>query len=1511
MQKASAVTTAAITARTLTVTATGIDKPYDGTSTATITLNDNRISGDALTTAYTSATFADKKVGSGKVVSVSGISISGTDAGNYAQNALASTTAAITARALTVTATGIDKQYDGTPTATVTLADNRVSGDTVTIAYNSAAFADKGVGIGKAVSVAGLSIGGTDAGNYTLKSTTASTTANITAISLTVTANSRSKSYGQVIAFGGAEFTANGQLAGDSVTSVTLSSLGAAATATVNGGPYTIAPSAAVGTGLGNYTIAYVNGSLTVNKAVLTVTAAASTKVYGAADPALTYAATNFANGETSDILTGSLSRAAGENVGLYAVTAGTLSAGANYAIAFNGANLSISKAPLTITAENKSKLHGEPNPTLTARFDGLASFDTVASLGGVPLLSTVANAGSSQGSYAIVASIGSISSTNYSYSFVDGTLTVIGATPQTISFGLLRPKTFGDGDFDPGASASSGLPVAYASSTPGIAAIVAGKVRVLAPGVSDITASQAGNLDYEPAADVVRNLKVNPPPWNGLGFDGIDDLMRIDDAPQLNFGSKAGFTVETWLHLDGSQPDGTGLLSKGSGGSPGNGYQLILHQDRIAAEIGDGAVGFGVRDGLIGTSSLNDGQWHHVALAVDRVLATAALYLDGRLEVQLSDQALRLNADNSEMLRVGVDRSGALFFKGEMDELRIWDTARSRDEIRGAVSRIIEPLEEPHLMAYFHFDEGDAGLDNAAFASAPERTANTANGALQGFALSGSGSNWVTSGAFLPLLETVPITSITADAAVGGGSVYPNYYPATEVGLCWGTSPNPGLADTCSRSGSGEGTFGAAISGLTPGVAYHVRAYASNQMGTAYGNDVGFRAAKLEQTISFSIPDKTYGDPGFCPQASASSGLAVTYASSNPAVAAIVDGKISITGAGSATITASQGGNESYEAAIDVARTFTVHRKALAVTADNQARAYQMPNPTLTASYQGFANDEDAAAISGAPVLSTAAVQASPIGNYPIVVGLGTLYSPNYSFVPTNGTLNVFRSCQDIIFPAIGDRTFGDPPIELVATSCSGLGISFSSSNTQIAQVSGDMLSITGAGSVVITASQGGSDNLDKAPDVSQTVVIHKAGQAIVFASLAQKTLGDTPFGLKATATSGLPVSYLSTDTSVAVINGNTVTIVGAGTTVITALQAGDANFNAALPASVPFTVSAEGSPPLLALSTLASGAVTANPVLNVMGTASDPSGIENLSVNGIDLTGRAALFSSAVALSVGDNSIEVTAKDGAGNVTTQTLMITFDAAAPLLALSAPADNSVVSAAYFSADGTVTPGSAVTMGINGGSAQSLTVADGVFTGGGYLQQGMNTIEFTATLSGRTSSIKRSVTVAPGKPFVAITDPPEDLRTEKESITIRGTVGAQSGEAGLVIEVDRRLFTPTLQSGVFEQQIALDHTGQIRITASATDGANNLSVAQRNIIRIDRILGDVNGDGCVDIRDALALLRISMGLDPVTAEVLAHGDVAPLISGVPQPDGKINLGDVVVLLRKVVGLANF
>lgn len=336
-----------INKRPLTVTATGVNKVYDSTTNATVTLSDNRVSGDVFADSYVSASFTDKNVGNTKTVNVSGISISGTDAGNYTVNTTASTTANITPLSITGSITASNKIYDGTTAATI--ANRTLSGvlgtDAVNYVGGTATFGDKNVGSGKTVTATGLSLSGTDANNYTVN-TSASTTANITAKDITAVTG----------------ITASNKVY-DGNTSATLNTSAAAFTGMITGDVLTVATATGsftdknAGTGktvnitgitlggkdAGNYNLTTTTASTTadITARLVTVTAdAKQSKIIGAADPVLSYSYSPAL--VTGDSFSGALTRVAGENAGGYAIQQGTLTLGSNYAITFISATFNI-----------------------------------------------------------------------------------------------------------------------------------------------------------------------------------------------------------------------------------------------------------------------------------------------------------------------------------------------------------------------------------------------------------------------------------------------------------------------------------------------------------------------------------------------------------------------------------------------------------------------------------------------------------------------------------------------------------------------------------------------------------------------------------------------------------------------------------------------------------------------------------------------------------------------------------------------------------------------------------------------------------------------------------------------------------------------------------------------------------------------------------------------------------------------------------------------------------------
>src|SRR4029079_10283913 len=193
-----ATTTASISALAITGNFTASDKTYDGNTSATVltrTLN-GVLGTDDVTLDGGTASFDSRDVGTGKTVTLSGAGLIGTDAGNYSLTSVGTTTASISALAITGNFTASDKTYDGNTSATVlTRTLNGVLGtDDVTLDGGTASFDSRDVGTGKTVTLSGAGLIGTDAGNYSLTAV-GTTTASISALAITGNFTASDKTY--------------------------------------------------------------------------------------------------------------------------------------------------------------------------------------------------------------------------------------------------------------------------------------------------------------------------------------------------------------------------------------------------------------------------------------------------------------------------------------------------------------------------------------------------------------------------------------------------------------------------------------------------------------------------------------------------------------------------------------------------------------------------------------------------------------------------------------------------------------------------------------------------------------------------------------------------------------------------------------------------------------------------------------------------------------------------------------------------------------------------------------------------------------------------------------------------------------------------------------------------------------------------------------------------------------------------------------------------------------------
>ncbi|KAF5273168.1 hypothetical protein FQR65_LT17210 [Abscondita terminalis] len=189
-----------------------------------------------------------------------------------------------------------------------------------------------------------------------------------------------------------------------------------------------------------NYDIVYTAADFNITKATLNIVAEAKSKVYGSADPALTYTVTGLANGDDQSIITGALTRVAGEAVGTYEIQQGTLATTANYDITYTAADFNITKATLNIVAEAKSKVYGSADPALTYTVTGLANNDDQSIITGA--LTRVA--GEAVGTYEIQQ--GTLATTaNYELVYTTADFTITKATLNIVA--EAKSKVYGSVD--------------------------------------------------------------------------------------------------------------------------------------------------------------------------------------------------------------------------------------------------------------------------------------------------------------------------------------------------------------------------------------------------------------------------------------------------------------------------------------------------------------------------------------------------------------------------------------------------------------------------------------------------------------------------------------------------------------------------------------------------------------------------------------------------------------------------------------------------------------------------------------------------------------------------------------------------------------------------------------------------------------------------------------------------------------------------------------------------------
>lgn len=345
----------------------------------------------------------------------------------------------------------------------------------------------------------------------------------------------------------------------------------------------------------------------------------------------------------------------------------------------------------------------------------------------------------------------------------------------------------------------------------------------------------------------------------------------------------------------------------------------------------------------------------------------------------------------------------------------------------------------------------------------------------------------------------------------------------------------------------------------------------------------VQFAINKKTQSINWAFSEaeknKWVNDPPFGVNATASSGLPVTYAALG---ACTINGnQVTLTGAeGYCLLFALQAGNDEYAAATDnVEIALSVSRLAQTIyfdplpnklTSDPAFLLNATASSNLPVSY--FA--EGVCAVNGATVTLSGQAGVCTIA---AVQGGDALYAPapemGYSFMVTDPA----KQNQTINFAPLADKLLGDAPFALNATASSGLAVNYTELTPLTCTVENSQVALVATGLCTVRASQPGDAAFNPAPEVEQSFVINdpnKQNQNITFAEIANQTLGNGPVALNASATSGLPVTIVSKTPAICTVANNQVTLLASDNCTLIASQPGDATFNPAPPVTRTFHV-------------------------------------------------------------------------------------------------------------------------------------------------------------------------------------------------------------------------------------------------------------------------------------------------------------------------------------------------
>lgn len=899
-------------------------------------------------------------------------------------------------------------------------------------------------------------------------------------VPLTITATPESMIYGG--AFPTFGVTYSGFVGGDNANSLTVQpALGIGAMPNSPVGTYPITPQGAVDP---NYSISYVNSTFTITPAPLSIKPAAASMTYGGTVPAFTAIYSGFVNGDNASSLTAQptfiTTATSSSPVGPYPITASG-AVDANYTISYNNpGTLTVGQATLTVTADDKTMPLGGPLPTFTVSYSGFVNGDNVSSLTSQATATTSATAGSPAGNYPITPSGGS--ATNYTFSYVNGNLTVqkailtITANPASSTYG--SPLV-----------ANGSLTVSYSGFINGdgpgsltVPPTVTNTAYTGAPvGTYALIPSGAVDPNYT-IVYVNGNYTIDPAPLNiqaddeTMVYGGTVPVLNLTYTGLVNGDAAGSLLTAPVVSTTASPVMPAGAYPITVSGAVDPNYSITYTSGTMT--IGPAPLTITA----VSTSMTYGG-------TVPALSATYSGFVNGDGASSLTTQPTVSTAatSSSPVGTYPITATGAVdanytfsYVAGVMTVGQATLTVTAYDQTM--------PFGGPMpalTVSYSGFVNGDAvsSLASQATATTPASASSPA-GPYPIIPSGGSDANYAFSYVNGTLTIDKPVLTITANAASStyGSALVPDgsltvSYSGWVNGDGPGNLTTPPVVANSASAGSPAGTYA-----LTPSGAVDANYTIQYVNGTYTINpaNLSIQANNGTMTYGGTVPALSATYTGFVNGDGVSS-LTTQPTLSTTATPASAAGVYPITANGAAdanyTITYASG-------------SMTVAPASLEVTADAQTKVYGTPDPNFTYSVSGLVNGDNTSVFTG----SLTRDPGEDVGTYPITQG--TLSAGgNYSIDFTGSKLTITKASQQISWvQSLLVGCNGTTQVTLTATASSGLPVTYTSANTNVATIAGDVATLVEPGTAIITASQPGDGNYLAATAESDTLIDQSA---------------------------------------------------------------------------------------------------------------------------------------------------------------------------------------------------------------------------------------------------------------------------------------------------------------------------------------------------------------------------------------------------------------------------------